>query len=100
MYNDVIQLVRKETTKDAYGDRQTVEVAREVFAEYVSISQSEFYQAAATGLKPELRFRLADYYDYDGEPIVNYHGERYRVLRTYRSGQGIELTVYKEVNSP
>lgn len=98
MCNDVIQLVHKETTKDAYGDIQTVDVGREVFAEYVSISQSEFYQAAATGLKPEVRFRLADYYDYDGEPVVLYNGNRYRVLRTYRSGQGIELTVYQEVN--
>lgn len=98
MCNDVITLVQPETRLDDYGDIQTVETSREVFAQCMSIGQSEFYQAASTGLKPELRFRLADYYDYQDEPVVIHQGTRYRVLRTYRSGQRLELTVYREVN--
>ena len=70
----------------------------QVFCEAASIGQKEFYQAHATGLKPEIKFRLADYLDYQDEKIVLYAGKRYRVLRTYRSGQTLEITCYAEVN--
>lgn len=96
--NDVIRLIHYTTETDEYGDTHTIPVSREVFAECLSIGQSEFYQAAATGLRPELCFKLSDYYDYDGEQIVEHDGNRYRVLRTYRSGQELELTVYQEAN--
>jgi len=98
MFNDLITLAKPKTVIDKYGDTKTQETTRDVFAEYVSIGQNEFYQAAATGLKPEVRFRLADYYDYNDEPVVIHNGVRYRVLRTYRAGQRLELTVYREVN--
>jgi hypothetical protein len=66
---------------------------REVFAGLRSIGQSEFYQAQATGYKPELKFVLADYLDYDGETLVEYTGTLYRVLRTFRAGQSLEIVV-------
>lgn len=66
---------------------------REVFAELRSIGQSEFYQAQATGYKPELKFVLADYLDYDGETLVEYTSTLYRVLRTFRAGQSLEIVV-------
>ena len=74
------------------------ETTREVFAKMGSIGQKEFYQAQAIGLQPELKFVLADYLDYEGETLVEHDGQRYRVLRTYRAGQELELTVYREVN--
>ena len=98
MYDSVIKLVSESKVVDAYGDIIVEVTERSVFAELKSIGQSEFYQAAATGLRPELRFRLSDYYDYDGEQIVEYNSSRYRVMRTYRSGQELELTVYQEAN--
>ena len=74
------------------------ETARDVFAKLGSIGQKEFYQAHAVGLQPEIKFILADYLDYDGEELVQHNGQRYRVLRTYRKGQELEITVYREVN--
>lgn len=68
---------------------------REVFCGLRSVTRSEFYQANATGYKPELVFILADYYDYNGETLVDYDGQRYRVIRTYRTGQALELVVTK-----
>ena len=65
----------------------------EVFAELRSIGQSEFYQAQATGYKPELKFVLADYLDYNGETLIEYTGTLYRVLRTFRAGQALEIVV-------
>lgn len=98
MMTDIIRLISYTQTADAYGDPVRVETSREIFATPQSIGMKEFYQAAATGLKPELRFVLADYYDYNGEEIVEHEGTRYRVLRTYRTGQELELVVYREVN--
>ena len=96
--NDVITLVQQTRSVDDYGDPVITETARDVFAKLGSIGQKEFYQAHAVGLQPEIKFVLADYLDYDGEEIVLHNGQRYRVLRTYRNGQELELTVYREVN--
>ena len=97
--NDILTLIKRETLVDEYGDLiQVASQARTVFCEVRSVGQKEFYQAAATGLQPEIKFVLADYYDYDGEKEVVYDGQRYRVLRTYRAGQRMELTCYQEVN--
>lgn len=66
---------------------------REVFASLRSIGHAEFYEAHATDYHPELQFILADYLDYERETIVKHEGTLYRVIRTYRAGQTLELTV-------
>lgn len=96
--NSVLTLIQQTRGVDDYGDPVVTEVTREVFAKLGSIGQKEFYQAHAVGLQPELKFVLADYLDYSDEPLVEYEGQRYRILRTYRKGQQLELTVYREVN--
>lgn len=96
--NDVITLIQQIRSVDDYGDPVITETARDVFAKLGSIGQKEFYQAHAVGLQPEIKFVLADYLDYDGEQLVRHNDQRYRVLRTYRKGQELEITVYREVN--
>lgn len=66
---------------------------REVFCEVRSIGQKEFYDSYATDFYPELKLVLADHLDYEGERLVEHEGQRYRVIRTYRPGQSLELTV-------
>jgi hypothetical protein len=66
---------------------------REVFAKQQSIGMTEFYQAAATDYRPELKFTLTDYLDYNGETFAKFEGTLYRIMRTYRAGQEIELTL-------
>ena len=95
---DVLTLIKLVSGVDGYGDPTITESAREVFCGARSIGQKEFYQAQAVGLQPEVKFFLADYLDYDDEPVVEHDGQRYRVLRTYRSGQELEITCYREVN--
>ena len=65
----------------------------DVFCGLRSIGHSEFYEAQATEYRPELKFVLADYLEYNGETLVLYGDEFYRVIRTYRTGQELELTV-------
>lgn len=66
---------------------------REVFAKSLSIGSAEFYQAAATNHRPELKVCLADYFDYAGERYAEHDSTLYRVIRTYRAGQQMELTL-------
>lgn len=66
---------------------------REVFCGIRSIGMKEFYQASTTDFHPEVKFILADYLDYNDEELVRYEGQVYKVLRTYRTGHELELTV-------
>lgn len=96
MYENYITLVSEVKSVDEYGDTVSVQSERIVFAELKSITQSEFYQAEAVGLKPEIKFVIADYLDYKNEQIVKYtpfngDEELYSVLRTYRVNNQLEI---------
>lgn len=97
MYNDVIELGKPEIVEDKYGNQSKEYVFKEVFAEVKSVSQSEYYTAAQSGFKPVYRFILADYYDYNEEDTVRYGGILYHIIRTYRNGLQLELTVEKKI---
>ena len=79
--NEVLLLINED------GER------REVFAKQNNIGTTEFYQAATTDYRPEVKFTLSDYYDYNGETFAEYEGKLFRIMRTYRAGQEIELTL-------
>ena len=36
---------------------------------------------------------MAAYLEYENERLLEYDGQRYHVLRTYRNGQELEITV-------
>lgn len=91
--NDVLTLVGRVYADDGYTIAE--ETRRDVFCRLASIGQSEFYQAAAAALHPELKFILADYMEHEGEQLCIFAGEWYRVIRTYRAGQTLELTVQR-----
>lgn len=86
--DDIAILIKRE-----YAGSQQVETHREVFCGFRSIGQKEFYASSSTDFRPELKLVLADYLDYDNETLVDYNGQRFRVLRTYRNGQALELTL-------
>lgn len=83
--NEVAALIKREYGKD--------DVKREVLCGFYSIGMREFYAASTTDFHPELKLILADYLDYNDETLVDYNGQRYRVLKTYRNGQQLELTL-------
>lgn len=94
MYSEVIYLLSVETATNNVGDQIETQKKEMRFAKLKSIGQSEFYQAQANGLKPELKFVLADYLDYDNQEYVIHNNFRYKVLRTYRTGNEIEIVCY------
>ena len=95
---DIIKLIKQTAAIDDYGDSVITESFRTVFCEVASVGQKEFYQAHAVGLQPEIKFVLADYLDYENELYIEHSGKRYKVLRTYRTGERLEITCYTEVN--
>lgn len=87
MYNQVAVLIKR-----SYG---TSETKRQVYCGFRSIGMQEFYQANASDFHPELKLVLADYLDYENEKLVDYDGQRYRVVRTFRSGRELEIVLAK-----
>ena len=96
MLHDVITLVALTITKDSLGIEVSTEALRNVFAEVESITQTEFYAARDTQIKPEYRFRVF-FGDYNGEEILEYQSVRYAIYRTYRSGDYMELYAERKV---
>lgn len=94
MFNEVIYLSTKNSQINNVGDRIQTEERVLRLAKIKSIGQSEFYQAQAQGLKPEIKFVLADYLDYNNQEEVIYNGFRYKILRTFRTGSELEIVCY------
>jgi len=100
-----ITLIKVLKSVNIYGDLKDFETRRTVYAEELSVSQTEFYQGFAVGFKPEIKFKLENFMDYQGEEIVEYtpfmadSPVRLTVLRTFNAGDAIELTCYKGVDS-
>lgn len=91
--NELLTFVARTYADDGYT--KTGENFRDVFCRLASIGQTEFYQAQATDLRPELKFVLADHQDYEGEYLCIYNDEWYRVTRTYRAGWSLEIVVQR-----
>lgn len=93
--SDIIKLISSSWVKDANGVNRKTETSRQVFCNVRSVTQSEFYQAAQMGIKPEYRFIMFKY-DYQNEMIIEYNGVRYSVYRTYFAEDDlIELNAQK-----
>lgn len=88
--NDVIFLITESMTQDANHVLTTAESKRQVFCTVSSVGMREITNASQMGIQPEYQFSVFQG-DYQGERIVEYHGERYTVYRTYRAGDKVEL---------
>jgi SPP1 family predicted phage head-tail adaptor len=90
-WRDVINLVTVTESENDIGDMVESFNTNEVFANKKSIRQSEFYQAMAHGLKPELMFEINSL-DYDGQQKLIYEGKTYQIMRTYsKNDETVEL---------
>lgn len=80
----VITLIKSTYTKDAYGVSKRSETKRQVMAQVNSVTATEFFEGGRNGLNPEYKFTMF-LFDYEGERIVEYCGQRYAVYRTYEA---------------
>ncbi len=97
MWRDVVDL-GNGTESIAHGESIYTFSWRTVFANKKSVRQSEFYQAANAGLKPEMIFEVRSI-DFDNDERLKYDGAVYVILRVYNRGDITELTVAAYVGS-
>lgn len=96
MIDDVCKLVKEVVTVDDVGNERTERTERQVFCGIRSVSRSEFYDAARADLNPSIIFVIPNHADYAGEKIVEYRGQLYAVIRTYRRADSDELELTAE----
>ena len=96
-FSDKIELIAITVTENSMGDMIETETKTEVFANKKSIRQSEFYQAAATGLRPEIMFEVWSE-EYSNQPKLKYNNKLYTIIRTYDKGERTELVCQGVVN--
>jgi SPP1 family predicted phage head-tail adaptor len=91
LFRDVVTLIGVTYSKNKVGDSIETSDLRQVFANKKSIRQTEFYQAQATGLKPELMFEVRTI-EYQGESTLEYDEKKYNIIRTHsKNGEITEL---------
>jgi SPP1 family predicted phage head-tail adaptor len=97
-FDSVIFLISNTETKNRVRDTIRTPVKRETYAEKQSIRQSEFYQAATSGLKPEITFVIWAL-EYNGEVELEYNGKNYVIIRTFdKNDKELELICSGIVN--
>ena len=99
MKSTVVTLIGESPEAHGVGIDLT-EMKRTVYCTLKSIGMQEAYQAMGIGLKPELKVILAHDFEYEGEPVAELFGERFKILRTYITEKdGIELTLQREAGN-
>lgn len=96
MFDTVITLIPETIEQDnALNEVKIYGEGRQVYARRIrSITRNEFYQAAAQGMKPAAVLVIF-FGDYQGEKVVEWQGNNYRITRTYQKpgSDDLELTI-------
>ena len=94
LLNDQLTLIARTYSKDDYGIQRATETETTIFCDASSIGAGEFYEAAQTGLQPQLKFIVLNT-EYDGQTLVRFRGQDLSVYRTYRRSRDY-LELYTE----
>lgn len=101
--DDVVTLISTSYTIDEYGNQIATDTPRTVFCKIRSVGRTEFYQASQDNMYPTIVVNISHYIDYQGEKALlhtDWTGveRRYEIIRTYRTGDSIELTCEEKVS--
>lgn len=82
---------------DEFGNPIDEVIRTVVQASKKEVSQSEFYQAAQSNIRPSIEF-IIHVFEYSGEQLVEWNSVKYSVIRTYqRNDDEIELYLEQKV---
>jgi len=96
-YDHELVLISRKITSDELGNQIPIESRTPILCKVKSIGRNEFYNAAASGLKPEHTF-VIHAFEYGNEKLVEFEGVKYNVLRTYQSDiEEVELICEKVI---
>lgn len=89
------------TSFDEFGNPNKTRTTSEVFCEIRSVTRSEFYSAAQSGLAPSIAIRISHAVDYNGQKLVEVEGDLYSVIRAYRAPgtDAVELTLQPKIGN-
>ena len=93
----IVYLITEKPEARGVLDTPT-ETRRKTYCEEKSLSMSEVYEARASGFSPVIRLVLPQDFEYRGETLCEYKGERYEIIREYRdekTGDSTELTIQR-----
>lgn len=99
MLDEICKLGTKTNSTNDYGDvLETIDYI-DTYCQRSSIRQSEFYQANAVGLKPEIELIIRQE-DYNNQEYVIYENVEYKVLRTYlKSKAQVTVTLVRGLHN-
>jgi len=93
MTDDSITLIARVLTgKDSRMKPIYEETSSEIICISEPVSRSEFFAAGQIGIDPEALI-IVNPAEYSGEKIVEYHGKRMSIYRTYERSEN-ELELY------
>lgn len=97
--NPLYLLSISSTPDEDIGDIKKTEIKRKVYCDISSVRQSEFYQAQAIGVKPQISVIIRAF-EYADEVMAELNDISYKILRTYDKGDGlIELVLTRGVDN-
>lgn len=101
MFDYQIEIGNLEETIE-YGEVKKTKVWETRLANKLDDNRSEFYQAARSGLKPELTFEINDF-EYNNEEYVRYPagdtGKEYTIVRAAKRDEMRELVISTHTGS-
>ena len=89
-FNEVCNLVAVEESS-IDGLLTVKETKRIVFCTVLTDQTSTKSEAGKYGVGMELKIKLPDISEYNGEKFFEYNNIRYEVIRTYRDGDMLEI---------
>ena len=96
-FSDVIDLVTPMKTADPDGYDDIEESARQIICTFSdAVARGEFYEGMKAGLNLSAEAEIWPE-DYQHEELVEHNGIRYRVVRSYPTGQGTMILILTEV---
>lgn len=90
----VITLVKEIVSYDEIRQPIKTYSRREVYAQFRGVYRAEWFEAGRVGLKPDITFVMSAF-DYEGEKLIEWNGNRYGIYRTY-IGRNDAIELYCE----
>ena len=92
LWKNTAYLMKESKTLDELHRPKVSYTESKIFCNIKSIGQNEFYQAETAGLKPEIKIetKLIDLTDVSH---IKLNGTIYKILRTYKKEDIIEITL-------
>lgn len=103
-FDNELTLISSTITYDDIGNPIETPIEVNILCGVKSIGRTEFYNAAANGLKPEYILVIHPY-EYNGETYIKFSEnespkQKYKVIKTYKANmEELELTCEKVMGS-